>query len=90
MRDVAPAAGKEPPRGIVIDDEFHPVSDEIPTDQLFCLSLPFLMGRHPFVQGTTSSHQMGTVVAEQLAEAIGASGPQALGAAASSGGGMIQ
>jgi uncharacterized NAD(P)/FAD-binding protein YdhS len=57
-------------RGIVIDDRFHPVSDEVPTDQLFCLSLPFLLGRHPFSQGITSSHEMGVVVGEQLAAAL--------------------
>ena len=70
MRDVAPANGDGPSRGIVIDDEFHPVSEDIPDDQLFCLSLPFLMGRHPFIQGITSAHEMGQVVGENLADAI--------------------
>jgi hypothetical protein len=58
------------PRGIVIDDQFHPVADDIPPDRLFCLSLPFLLGRHPFSQGLTSSHAMGLVVGEQLAAAL--------------------
>lgn len=71
VRDAAASAdGKGPSRGIAVDDAFHPVSDEIPEDQLFCLSLPFLMGRHPFIQGITSSHEMGLIVGEQLAEAI--------------------
>lgn len=74
VRDVAPADAKGPTRGIVIDDQFHPVSPDIPADQLFCLSLPFLMGRHPFIQGITSAHEMGLVVGEQLAHAIGRSG----------------
>jgi uncharacterized NAD(P)/FAD-binding protein YdhS len=59
-----------PPRGIAIDDEFHPVADDIPADRLFCLSLPFILGRHPFSQGITSSHEMGLVVGEQLAQAL--------------------
>lgn len=69
VRD-AGAAGEGPCRGIVIDDEYHPIADDIPRDQLFCLSLPFLMGRHPFIQGITSSHEMGQVVGARLAEAI--------------------
>lgn len=71
VRDAQPGAAPAASRGIAIDDQFHPVSDAIPDDQLFCLSLPFLLGRHPFIQGITSSHEMGLVVAEQLAAAIG-------------------
>jgi len=69
VRDAAPEE-KGPTRGIIINDQFHPVSDGIPADQLFCLSLPFIMGKHPFVQGITSSHEMGLVVGPQLADAI--------------------
>jgi uncharacterized NAD(P)/FAD-binding protein YdhS len=65
-----PTATDVPPRGIVIDDQFHPVADDIPADRLFCLSLPFILGRHPFSQGITSSHEMGRVVGEQLAAAL--------------------
>ena len=60
------------PRGIVIDDAFHPIADDVPADRLFCLSLPFIMGRHPFIQGITSSHEMGEIVGEALARAVGA------------------
>ncbi|WP_422060728.1 FAD/NAD(P)-binding protein [Sphingopyxis sp.] len=70
VRDAQPGAPAGASRGIAIDDQFHPVSDAIPEDQLFCLSLPFLLGRHPFIQGITSSHEMGLVVAEQLAMAL--------------------
>src|ERR1700761_3139008 len=70
VRDVDPSAQGGSSRGIVIDDEFHPVADDIPVDQLFCLSLPFILGRHPFIQGITSSHEMGQVVGQQLAKAI--------------------
>jgi len=71
VQDVAAEDAKGPSRGIAIDDQFHPISDDIPADRLFCLSLPFLLGRHPFVQGITSSHEMGAVVGEELAVAIG-------------------
>lgn len=61
-------------RGIAIDDIFNPVADGLPADRLFCLSLPFIMGRHPFVQGITSSHAMGETVGRQLARATGRHG----------------
>ena len=57
IRDVDAVEQKGVTRGLAIGDDFRPVSDNIPDDQLFCLSLPFLMGRHPFIQGITSSHQ---------------------------------
>ncbi|WP_260929261.1 FAD/NAD(P)-binding protein [Novosphingobium sp. 9] len=70
IRDVADPDAPCPSRGIVIDDEFHPISLAIPEDQLFCLSLPFIMGRHPFIQGITSSCEMGKIVAPRLAAAL--------------------
>ncbi len=70
VRDAAPAASAAASRGIMIDDEYHPIADDIPIDQLFCLSLPFILGRHPFIQGITSSHEMGEIVGKRLAEAI--------------------
>ena len=57
-------------RGIVIDDDFHPMVDGQPMERLFCLGLPFIMGRHPFIQGITSSHEMGEIVGEALAKAV--------------------
>jgi len=70
IRDASPSEASDGSRGIVIDDQFHPISEDMPADQLFCLSLPFLMGRHPFIQGITSSHEMGEIVAAQLAAAL--------------------
>jgi hypothetical protein len=55
---------------VAIDAAYHPISDDIPIDRLFCLSLPFILGRHPFHQGITSSHEMGLLVGEQLAKAV--------------------
>lgn len=54
-------------RGIAVDGLFRPVDATLPLDRLFCLSLPFLMGRHPFAQGITSSHEMGGIVGRRLA-----------------------
>lgn len=65
-------------RGIVIDDLFRPMAEGIPADRLFCLGLPFIMGRHPFVQGITSSHEMGEIVGQALAAAIGEKGQSAV------------
>ncbi|WP_404479152.1 FAD/NAD(P)-binding protein [Novosphingobium sp. BL-52-GroH] len=70
VRDVAADQERGPARGIVLDDQFHPISPDIPDDQLFCLSLPFIMGRHPFIQGITSSCEMGRVVGAELAAAV--------------------
>ena len=70
VREERSASPDAPGRGIAVDDRFHPVVDGIAVDELFCVSLPFLLGRHPFIQGITSSHEMGTAVGEGLSEAI--------------------
>jgi uncharacterized NAD(P)/FAD-binding protein YdhS len=69
IHDAAGSEGRTM-RGIAIDDQFHPISDDLPEGQLYCLSLPFILGRHPFHQGITSSHEMGQVVAEELVRFI--------------------
>lgn len=70
VRDAEAGEAAAGTRGIVVNDRFHPISDEHAADRLFCLSLPYLLGRHPFIQGITSSHEMGAVVGEALAHAI--------------------
>ena len=70
VRDETSPGASDVSRGIVIDDVFHPIADGVPDDRLFCLSLPFIMGRHPFVQGIVSSWEMGEIVGEQLALAV--------------------
>ena len=70
VRDESSTDPSKPARGIVVDDRFHPIADGVATDLLFCLSLPFILGRHPFIQGITSSHEMGSVVGAALAAAI--------------------
>ena len=53
-------------RGIAIDGAYHPVSAYESSHRLFCLSLPFLLGQHPFAQGITSSAEMAEVVADAI------------------------
>jgi len=69
-------------RGIAVDDLFRPVDAPLPMDRLFCLSLPFLMGRHPFAQGITSSHEMGGIVGRRLAWVLDTAQPVAHSATA--------
>ncbi|MDF0544115.1 FAD/NAD(P)-binding protein [Sphingobium sp. H39-3-25] len=57
-------------KGISVDETFHPASPDPRARQIYCLSLPFILGRHPFVQGITSSHEMGGIVGEELARLI--------------------
>jgi uncharacterized NAD(P)/FAD-binding protein YdhS len=56
-------------RGIAVDEKFHPISDHPARARLFCLSIPFILERHPFIQGITSSHEMGGIVGTELADA---------------------
>lgn len=58
------------PKGVEVDELFHPASDHPAAGRVFCLSIPFILSRHPFIQGITSSHEVGQVVGAVLA-AIG-------------------
>lgn len=82
VRDEAANDEPEAVRGIVVDDLFRPVAPRLPRDRLFCLSLPFLMGRHPFAQGITSSADMGGIVGRRLAFVVNTAKPADLGPAA--------
>jgi uncharacterized NAD(P)/FAD-binding protein YdhS len=66
----AEASEPNAPKGVTVDEHFHPVSESLAARRLFCLSIPFILGRHPFIQGITSSHEMGEVVGARLAQAI--------------------
>lgn len=61
---IAPA----PIGGIALDETFHPISDIPYSDNLYCISVPFLLGQFPFAQGITSSHDMGKKVARDILE----------------------
>lgn len=55
-------------RGIAIDEHFRPISDQPAARRIHLLSLPFILGRHPFIQGLTSCHEMGEAAGKALAE----------------------
>jgi uncharacterized NAD(P)/FAD-binding protein YdhS len=78
IQDVETDSDSDANRGIAIDGAFHPISAFEPSHRLFCLSLPFLLGQHPFAQGITSSAEMADVVAEaiQAAELASAGTPE--------------
>lgn len=57
----------EGPKGVTVDEQFHPASGHPAAERLFCLSIPFILARHPFIQGITSSHEMGAIVGSELA-----------------------
>ena len=69
IQDVQVDDDSEAKRGIAIDGSFHPISSFEPSHRLFCLSLPFLLGQHPFAQGITSSAEMAQVVADAIRSA---------------------
>jgi uncharacterized NAD(P)/FAD-binding protein YdhS len=66
IQDVTTDGQNKARRGIAIDGDFHPISACEPSHRLFCLSLPFLLGEHPFAQGITSSAEMAEVVADAI------------------------
>jgi uncharacterized NAD(P)/FAD-binding protein YdhS len=66
IQDVETDDASDAKRGIAIDGAFHPISAFEPSHRLFCLSLPFLLGQHPFAQGITSSAEMADVVANVI------------------------
>jgi uncharacterized NAD(P)/FAD-binding protein YdhS len=66
IQDVKTDAESEAKRGIGIDGAYHPISAFESSHRLFCLSLPFLLGQHPFAQGITSSAEMAEVVADAI------------------------
>lgn len=52
--------------GIDIDDEFRPRVEAGVSNNLYCVSVPFLLHKLPFVQGITSAHEMGMKVAAAI------------------------
>ncbi len=61
----------ERPKGVAVDEQFHPASGHPAAERLFCLSIPVILARHPFIQGITSSHEMGAIVGSELARTAG-------------------
>lgn len=73
VRDAADGAA-DGPKGVAVDDCYHPTSDQPIAQRLFCLGIPFILGRHPFIQGITSSHEMGQIIGTELARAAAITG----------------
>lgn len=56
--------------GIDIDDDFRPrVAGDV-TNTLYCVSVPFLLHKLPFVQGITSAHEMGAKVSAAITRSL--------------------
>lgn len=59
-------------RGIALDDAFRLKFPQALCSEIYCLALPFLLHRHPFSQGITSSHELGTKVGGAMLAATAA------------------
>jgi uncharacterized NAD(P)/FAD-binding protein YdhS len=60
-----------PTGGIDLDEAFRPKFEEMLSNQLYCAAISFLLHKMPFVQGLTSSHQIGGIVSRAIIEEIG-------------------
>ena len=60
-----------PTGGIDVDESFRPKFEANLTNQLYCVSVPFLLHKLPFVQGITSASDMGEIVSESIRSALG-------------------
>ena len=58
--------------GIDLDASFRPKFQENLCNQLYCAAISFLLHKMPFVQGITSSHEIGGIVSKAIIERIGA------------------
>lgn len=56
--------------GIDIDEEFRPRVTGNLTNKLYCVSVPFLLHKLPFVQGITSAHEMGVKVSNAIIRSV--------------------
>lgn len=56
--------------GVDLDDKFRPVFEADLTINLYCGSISFLLHKLPFVQGITSAHDIGAIIANAIIEQI--------------------
>jgi len=56
--------------GIDLDAAFRPKFEENLCNQLYCAAISFLLHKMPFVQGITSSHEIGGIVSKAIIEHI--------------------
>lgn len=60
---------------VQVEDDYALSGGLNPMPGVYCLSLPFLLARQPFIQGLTSAADMGRSVAEAILEAGGSAAP---------------
>jgi uncharacterized NAD(P)/FAD-binding protein YdhS len=56
--------------GIDVDGAFRPIIDQPVTRNLYCVSVPFLLHKLPFIQGITSARDMGDIVSRAVISSI--------------------
>jgi hypothetical protein len=57
--------------GIDLDAAFRPKFEENLCNQLYCAAISFLLHKMPFVQGITSSHEIGGIASKAIIKQIG-------------------
>lgn len=56
--------------GIDLDGQFRPKFEEPLSHNIYCVSIPFLLHKLPFVQGITSAEELGSLVAAAILEDV--------------------
>lgn len=56
--------------GIDLDAQFRPRFENSLSHNLYCVSIPFLLHKLPFVQGITSAEQLGRIVASAIIKEV--------------------
>lgn len=60
--------------GIDLDNQFRPRFEKPLSHNLYCVSIPFLLHKLPFVQGITSAADLGNIVASAIIAEVGGTG----------------
>lgn len=56
--------------GIDLDSQFRPKFEKPISNNLYCVSIPFLLHKLPFVQGITSAEELGRLVASAILDDV--------------------
>lgn len=56
--------------GIDVDENYRPLKSAPLTNRLYCVAIPFLLHKHPFVQGITSAAELGETAANAILDDI--------------------
>lgn len=56
--------------GIAVDESYRPLDTGLLSNRLYCVAIPFLLHKHPFVQGITSAAELGETAAGAILEEI--------------------